>query len=252
MPGGLHYDCRRMLSIVRSLHIARILELTSVSGWQIYFSDLGGQTPCYTMPSTTLVPAMTPTVTGITVITEHVFTRKFVLAAAAEKGKSKGLSAGAEAGIAIGAISGLCLLAGLIFLVFRRRITKKAAERQVTVEPASGEKPLGSPVGGAHELASPHSQPNSPESGRSAWRVGVLPPAYNYQGETPRSRSNKTLGPQELPGSMFINEHHPAFAGQDEVEQPITAPSSPPRSPAHKPASAASPVVSPLGSPKHG
>jgi Na+/melibiose symporter-like transporter len=48
-------------------------------GWGVYGFSFGSQYPCYTIPSTTLVPATTPTVSDLTVVTGRLFARQFLL-----------------------------------------------------------------------------------------------------------------------------------------------------------------------------
>lgn len=121
------------------------------------------------------------------------------------------------------------------------------------------------------ELASPEQQGMSPRSPRlnlGIWPVGLgsSPPSYDAQ----RARAESLKGePQELPGSTFIHEHHPAFMAGQEPPSP-TSPSTPKTptrsftggsdsgSPMVTPSSSAPanpaprspPVVSPLNSPK--
>jgi hypothetical protein len=213
------------------------------SGWQIYFSSVGGQTPCYTMPSETFVPAASAAILGITLITEHVFTRKYELAA---PGMSSGFGAGAKAGVAIGLCGAALLLAGFVLFLLRRRKaqqTATASQNNNMVERSFS--PTFAP--GPQELASPEERINSPISAASNWPTSSgSPPAYNQS--MPRGLSGKLLSPQELPGSTFIHEHHPAYSGSEQPQLPVTAPSSPPGSPPRK--STTSPVVSPLGSPQ--
>jgi hypothetical protein len=195
------------------------------------------------MPSETFVPAVSATISGITVITEHVFTRKYELTA---PGSSGGLSTGASAGIAIGVCGAALVLAGFVLFLLRRRKARQTAmisqnnnmaERSFSPTFATGPQELASPEGGI----------NSPGSARSNWPMSSgSPPAYNQS--MPRPVSGKVASPQELPGSTFIHEHHPAYTGAEEPRQPVTAPSSPPGSPPRK--STTSPVVSPVGSPK--
>jgi hypothetical protein len=211
-------------------------------GWQVYFSTVGAQKPCYTMPSQTFVPAMSATISGITVITEHIFTRKYELATSSNLG---GLATGAKTGIAIGVCAAALVLAGVVLFLLRRR-----RARQTTVTSRNNNmiersfSPTFSP--GLQELASPESIGHSPGSARSNWPISSgSPPAYNLS--IPRAVSGKVQSAQELPGSTFIHEHHPAYVGSEEPQQPLSAPSSPPESSPRK--STTSPVVSTLGSP---
>ena len=205
------------------------------------------------MPAITLVPASTSTVSGLTVITEHVFTRKFDLPEAGMKGAGS-LGTGAISGIAIGAVAGLAVIGVLIFVFLRRRKAQKVPRTVPTAAGGGGEMMVSSPASAAHELASPNTLPNSPGSNRSAWISPSSPPAYEHNVDPYRTKARPVA--QELPGSTFIFEHHPAYTGQEEEAAPPAA-SSPPRTPGRTPPQSphakttGSPqVVSPLGSPK--
>jgi hypothetical protein len=195
------------------------------------------------MPSQTFVPAVSATISGIAVITEHVFTRKYELTAPDSSG---GLTTGAKAGIAIGVCGAALVLVGFVLFLLRKRKARQIAMANQTNNMA--ERPFSPKFApGPQELASPEGGVNSPGSARSDWPMSSgSPPAYNQS--MPRTLSGKLQSPQELPGSTFIHEHHPAYTGSEEPQQPATAPSSPPSSPPRK--STTSPVVSPLGSPK--
>ncbi|KAK7887509.1 hypothetical protein LTR67_009929 [Exophiala xenobiotica] len=101
-----------------------------------------------------------------------------------------------------------------------------------------------------HELDSPERQAGSPGA-LSRWGSfpASSPPAYDQEKGKPKPKP-KPIVPQELPGSTWINEHHPAYSGDDtstptEVTQP-----SPPRTPIQKatPTEPRSPVVSAITS----
>ena len=224
-----------------------------LSGWQVYFTDLGGLTPCFSMPSTTHVPASTLTVSGVTVITEHIFTRKYELSNRALHG-SKVLSTGAIAGTATGAVAGLAVLGALVFFWLRRRRAQRMPQTMPTPG-GGGEMLVASPASATHELASPQTLPNSPGSVRSGWISPASPPAYERNVDPFRTKVRPVA--QELPGSTFIFEHHPAYSGQEDESTTAAAPSSPPRTPGRSPPrsphakTTSSPVVvSPLGSPQ--
>jgi hypothetical protein len=258
VPTGLLYNCECMLSFVSALASISIPLLMTVSGWQIYFTDFGGQTPCFSMPTITHVPASTLTVSGLTVITEHIFTRKYDLLDATKGPKS--LGTGSIAGIAIGAAAALAVVSSLIFIVWQRRKARNVPQILPTAT-GGGEMAVASPASATHELASPHTLPRSPGSGRNAWISPSSPPAYEHNHDQYRPKARPVA--QELPGSTFIFEHHPAYSGQEDESAPAPAPvpSSPPRTPGRTPPrsppqsphakTTSSPqVVSPLGSPK--
>ncbi len=252
MSAGLFDDCKRMLSFVSSVDCIILLPLTGFSGWQIYFTDIGGQTPCFTRPTITHVPASTSSGPGLTTITEHVFTRKYDLSDGSTKGSSS-LGTGAIAGATVGGVTGLGIIGALVFFYLRRRKAQKAPQTLGTLGGDGGEMVVASPAMVTAELASPHTLPNSPGSGRSAWISPTSPPAYEHNVDPFRAKARTVA--QELPGSTFIFEHHPAYSGQEDQVMSV-APSSPPRTPGRTPPASphakttSSPqAVSPLGSP---
>ena len=192
----------------------------------------------------------TPAATDVTLITNQVFTRRYELAVKPTASPGS-LTKGGIAGAAIGAFINVLIFAGFAWFFWRRRQAKKellaaTAERNQNMEEVYS-PPL-SPSG-PQELASPNNPPTSPRS--SEWPMGSsAPPAY--RNSMARTVSGKSYTPQELPGSTFIHEHHPAFTGDEASERPVTAPpTTPPRSPPRSPLkNATSPVVSPLGSPQ--
>ena len=200
------------------------------------------------MPTITNVPATTSTVPGLAVITEYIFTRKFDLSDKAAEG-SQNLGTGAIAGIAIGGVAGLGIIGALIFFL-RHRKARKSPQRFPTA--AGGEMVVASPASATHELASPHTLPHSPGSSSNVWVARTSPPSYERNIDPHRTKARPIA--QELPGSTFIFEHHPAYTGQED-ESTTAAPSSPPRTPGRTPPQSphakttSSPqAVSPLGS----
>ena len=191
---------------------------------------LGEETPCYTIPSTALVPATTTTMSGVAVITGHLFTRKYDLAPP-RSGLSTGATTGIAVGVALAAIAALCAFA--LFFLRRRRAKKRQLKAEAAAATTmSEEKGVASPVSGAQELPSPQSHPNSPRSIVPVWSASqgyVFP----FQGAS-RLPSPKppSAAPQELPGSTFIHEHHPAFGptgptgptGEERIPSPRTSP----------------------------
>lgn len=186
---------------------------------------------------------MTATVSGLTVITEHVFSRKYELTAAPV---SQGLTTGAKAGLAVGIAAVVLAIMGFTLVLVRKR---RARNQEVPKLNSNMEERPFSPIftPGPQELASPEGHLSSPGSGRGDWPMtSASPPAYNQT--VARDSLRKQHPPQELPGSTFIYEHHPAFVGDSESRQAVTAPNSPPGSPPRR--SPKSSVVSPLASPK--
>ncbi|KIW14163.1 hypothetical protein PV08_06944 [Exophiala spinifera] len=236
-----------------------------IRGYQVYYTAIGGQTPCYSIPSATLVPVSTPTVSDLTIITDHVFSNMYHLVAAApEKHK---LPTGAIIGISVNACLFVLCLCGIWFCIrrVRRNRALKAAAAGTTTYPPEEPALQMSRAPTTHELDSPEAQPGASDA-LSRWGSvpASSPPAYDQEKSKLKPRP---LIPQELPGSMWMNEHHPAFSGEGEHTPIETTPSSPPTTPCHKatPEGSRSPVlssvtsrsgndspafVSPLGSPK--
>ncbi|KAL9622350.1 MAG: hypothetical protein Q9160_003361 [Pyrenula sp. 1 TL-2023] len=152
------------------------------------------------MPTVTYVPSSTLTGSGVTLITDHLFSRKYELT----EGSHSSLSTGATAGIAVGAAIGALSLFGVgIAFILRKRKARRVMQRDSQTEPPlPEEKPPGTPRSpNAHELPSPHSG-SSPQSAKNQWR-------FFPSGEGTRTPPRQIV--QELPGSIFINENHPAY-----------------------------------------
>ena len=224
------------------------------SDWEIYSTEIGGQTPCFTKPAVAYVPAQEPTSSDITLIRDRLFARKFDLSESA-LGESSGLSSGAIAGIVIGVLTlvGLVGAAALLFVLRRRRQrTAQAAGADSILSKPSASPSRHSTKGGGgvremavavsnpqsdtHELASPQIVPSSPGSPTSLWLAASTKggddsdhggtgvntttdsfSAYerNQQNAPERQQVKQVNQPkpaQELPGSTFIYEHHPAYS----------------------------------------
>lgn len=216
------------------------------------------------MPTLAYVPAKTPTISGLTLITDRVFSRKYVLV---PRHPSTPLAPGAKAGIIVGAIAGAALLAAVLVLA-RRRNQNRLDEQSLNDDFETTEM-----EGRTRGLASSQAHPRSPRSAGSGWplRRSVSPPNYDDGRDIPTSA--KVISPQELQGNTFMHENHPAFQSSNQSESvdrqnpsPHTSPQRTPlRSPVHTiprspPASPpishneveGSPVISPSHSPKLG
>ncbi|KIX97395.1 uncharacterized protein Z520_06847 [Fonsecaea multimorphosa CBS 102226] len=246
-------------------------------GYQIYYTAVGQNTPCYSSPATTFVPASTPTVAGLTLITNHVFSQKYSLVTP-QPAKSK-FPTGAKIAIPISIGVVICIICiATFFWVRRRRKVRRAAEANRTTtfppeEPVLSQMSM-SRAPTAHELDSPEAQAGSPGAVGVAngWPIFPTssPPAYDQsKGVQAAIQKQPPSAPQELPGSTFIHEHHPVFSPTGSVSTPTEAtPSSPPGTPVRAASAGAekrspvlssptsrsetrSPVfVSPLGSPR--
>ncbi|KIX05173.1 uncharacterized protein Z518_06045 [Rhinocladiella mackenziei CBS 650.93] len=233
-------------------------------GYQVYYTAIGAETPCYSDPATKVLPVSTPTASGLTLITDHIFSRMYMLVPPSTGRQD--IPLGGKIGIGISAV----LFVGAtiaVWLYIRKRTAKAvaAAARATTFPPE--EPPLqmsGSST--AHEPNRPEALASSPGAAVANWPLFPTtssPPAYDHTKGRPAPR--KPSIPQELPGSTYINEHHPAFSMRDTSAE--ATPSSPPRTPIQSPGgnenrsplmSAGTPrlgnqsprFVSPLGSPR--
>lgn len=176
----------------------------------------------------------------------------------------KDLPLGGKVGIGINAV----LFIGVIIAVWifvKRRKAKAAAARNARSTTFPAEEPAlqMSQTPNTHELDSPEAQTKTPGTGDRNWPIfpTSLPPAYEHA--KAKSVTNRLNSPQELPGSTFIYEHHPAFSSHDTPTEGV--PPSPPKTPNQKsgkgspvmsaitPKSVGTqspPFVSPLGSPR--
>jgi len=252
-----------------------VTDLLFSSGYSIYDSIIGAETPCYSHLTTTYFPASTPTNTAqLQLITDTVFSRKYTLV----KPAPYKLPTGGLIGIIVNAVLFFFLIIAIIWWVRRRKAKRLAAQRQSTTFPpeepplhgadgtvravSMSEVPANSTLFNSkspQELASPglhqpmkglplqFPPPDPPTS----------PPAYD------RSMSLKSSIPQEMPGSTYMHEHHPAYtpsgsnmASTTNSETHLNAhnhneisPQSPPRTPPRSPATVSmntrSPVLSP-------
>ncbi|EXJ70798.1 uncharacterized protein A1O5_05788 [Cladophialophora psammophila CBS 110553] len=244
-------------------------------GYQIYYTAIGLETPCYSAPATTFVPASTPTVVGLTLITDHVFSQKYSLVTQ-QQAKSN-FPPGAKIAIPVSIWVVICIVCiTTFFWVRRRRKAKRAAEANRTTtfppeEPALPHMSM-SRAPTAHELDSPEAQAGSPGVvGANGWPMFPTssPPAYDQSKGGLAIHKQPPGVPQELPGSTYIHEHHPVFSPAGSVSTPTEAtPGSPPGTPVQAAAAGIgtrSPVlsnvtthsdaqgpgfVSPLGSPR--
>ncbi|OQV08932.1 CFEM domain-containing protein [Cladophialophora immunda] len=209
-------------------------------GYQIYYTAVGQDTPCYSVPATTFVPASTPTVAGLTLITDHVFSQKYSLVAQ-QQAKSK-FPPGAKIAIPVSIWVVICIVCiTTFFWVRRRRKARRAAEANRTTtfppeEPVLSQMSM-SRAPTAHELDSPEARAGSPGAVGIAngWPIFPTssPPAYDQnKGGLAAVQKQAPSVPQELPGSTFIHEHHPVFSSAGSVSTPTEAtPGSPPGTP---------------------
>lgn len=217
----------------------------------MHVSALGPETPCYSMPSKTYVPATTVSASQVSVVTDMVFSRRYLLV----KKSGPQLPPGAIAGITIGSA---LAAATPFFLVWLLRSIKQSKmddtggekegqgatfpPNEPTIETAQtvNKAPATGKTYSPHELAGPNRGVDTPNTLKSvpfsapSFRSPSSPPAY----EVPAAI------PLEMPGSTYIHEHHPAY-GRPEGEISSRSPAkSPPGSPGIT-ASTRSPILSP-------
>lgn len=218
------------------------------SGYSVYSSTVGADTPCFSRPTRAYLPASVVSGSQISVITDTVFSRKYVLV----RSSSSNLSGGMVAGIVIGAFVCAVGIPGLIVWLLRRHRRKQDA---LATQPDASNLAFPSTdpaMGSQHQMSELHTlgvQPPqelaSPETGASTpATMKGLPfqspstasglPAYEKAASSTRS------SPAEMPGSTHMYEHHPAYAGS---QTELTA-RTPPRSPSGT-AGTGSPIVSP-------
>jgi hypothetical protein len=215
--------------------------LTCDSGYQLWFTGLGASTPCYSVPSTILVPESTPANTANWgLITQTVFARHFDLVAPTD---NSGLPTSHLIGIIAGSILGPLLIINIvvIFLLRRRKARRQAeaeANRVTTFPPIEPTMPPTEAPQTPHELASPDMgarSPRSPQMGQLKWSLlgpGSSPPAYDSQrslGFMAATKLKIPQDPQELEGSTSLNQHHPAFAGDEGSISPTAVTASSPQ-----------------------
>lgn len=217
--------------------------LTIIRGFSVYSAGLGAETPCYSKPTIALLPATTTS--GTALISDTVFSRRYKLV----KPPPETFPKGAIAGIVVGVIVALTAPALIIFCIRRmkRNTAAQAAENEKAgtgatfppTEPTLDHSNLAdeAPLHGPQELASPERGPNTPASTKG------LPFQSGLAQNRPTVEAPASV-PIEMPGSMYMHEHHPAYTASQSDLTPRTPPRSPPHSPSQT-ASTRSPVLSP-------
>ena len=199
------------------------------SGYKVFSTALGAATPCYTMAATTYIATSTPTALTVQVYSNTVFSRKYTLDP--HSSVNQKLSTGAIAGIAVGSVIGIIVAFVALFCI--RRLRQKRLERE-NENALTRSMEMEEPILGSTAPRKGSGHPGSPRSAGSGWpiRQPGSPPTYEDARSTHTSGQPAT--PQELPGSMFIHEHHPAFQehlGENELPNGAAAATSPPRTP---------------------
>lgn len=185
----------------------------------------------------------------------------------------KTLPLGGRIGISVNAVLFLVLIIVMIWWLRRRKAKRIAREARSTTYPLEEPTLQMSRAPTAHELDSPNSGNRSVGMPATNWPpipAVVSPPAYEGGKGRPVAVSSTPSAPQELPGSTFIYEHHPAFSATTPVGSDAPSelsPTTPPRTPAQstvdserkspllspgtsRTGAQSPPFVSPLASPK--
>lgn len=193
-------------------------------GWAIYTEAFASQTPCYsTAPLPLLGPRITSLPPGASVssITTKIFTLKYPLATRSNGGLSTGAKAAIAIGVVVSALAGMVLcsifllrrrqaspngpMATRAFSIFRRQKVRRAAaaaeaKAATTADNrASTMSPNIAPLENLSELASP-----------SGLAPTILPPPLPAA-VVPTELPAAVPPPEELPGSTYLHEHHPAY-----------------------------------------
>ena len=180
---------------------------SSRSGWSVYTSALGGETPCYTTSSLALqAPNVTSTASGasVSVINTEIFTLRYAL----KQQQQSSLSTGATVGIAVGvSCAGIIALLALAIFIRKRRAQKRAQRDEANMpKPESGNMYQRGSIGAqtaVSELPSPQMirSPTPPLPENALW----------YHMPLGSHAPGRAMTPTELMGSTYINEHHPAY-----------------------------------------
>lgn len=246
MPNRLHHNGWSMLSQVRVLRTAKKFLLTRISGYSVYYSAMGAVTPCFSKPAKAYLPASTASGSGVVVVTDAVFSRRYALVGS----QNHDLSSGAIAGIVIGAFACVVGIPALIITLLRRHRRKQQTPMtQIdstnltypSTNPALGSQQrmsqtaITGTIQSVQELASPEAGSKTP----AAFKGYPFPPMGAASAHEAPDSSLSSI-PVEMPGSTYPHEHHPAHNGsQSELSTQV-----PPRSPSGT-VGTKSPILSP-------
>jgi hypothetical protein len=162
-------------------------------GWSVWSTGISNVTPCYTPLSTPLVPATTPSLPNLQLITGTMFARKFDLAATTER--ERPTTQRHIAGIA-GSICGVSslLILGAVLFVWRRRVKLKNRPHDLTApSSAPPEVSIPTPRTAPVELASPLQFPKDTQ-----------PPVYSPHTDSSAELPGSEVSPHRDPYSATI------------------------------------------------
>lgn len=233
--------------------------LISFRGYSVYSTAIGSETPCYSTPSTILVPAATPTISGLAIITDLVFSKRYDLEPVKSGG---GFPTGGIIGITVNAVLFVCVIIAIIWYRRRKRRRQSLQAGRSTTYPA--EEPALAPESKSilpQELSS-SGLAEARHNSRGFWPFGSAT-SPSVRGTDKKMQRSDVMGLQELPASTYINEHHPAFGGPETITEktprtpkrsPVTSstgsPAITPRPDIHNLGAVSPGVISPLGSPQ--
>ncbi|KAL2371772.1 hypothetical protein, variant 2 [Blastomyces gilchristii SLH14081] len=210
------------------------------TGWSVFTTLLGTQTPCYSQFSTVVPPVATASVdTDTTTIRTALFAKKYDLVPSqtARPSASPTSSAPLESpskpseqalsnprrlnereivGIVIGSACGALLILGVTLLLLRRWKRRQNSIPKITVDDL-----IRQPTKGTHELAPTDNQYPTKQAQGDSWTTRATQsihtgpansnPHISMAYSTEMAPTIRAVEPQELPGNTFINEYHPAY-----------------------------------------
>lgn len=189
--------------------------------FELYYSGIAGQTPCYSNLSYPLVPS-TSVPSEVILQTKTALARSFQLAE--KPAPENQLTVGAIVGIVLGALLGIGLIIAAAALLYRRRQQQK--------QPLEISSPIQVPT----ESTSRESKMQSVTLGYSPdQHVPALPPHYSHEDTqsdlySQRDTHVKHLSSPTLPPNIYELPpfgEHPAFRGQDDNGELTPAASTP-------------------------
>lgn len=195
-----------------------------------------------------LIPVSTPTIPNLSVITNQVFAERFILVE--PPSTRRRLPLGALIGIPLNAVLLVVIIIVVILCLRRRKQRREASLARATTFPPFEPRLQMSDVNNPHELANPVGQAQSPRTPVTSWTgwPGSSPPSYDHSRIV--TSPIKLTPAQELPGSTYIHEHHPALSNsRTRTETSDNTPPGTPSTPTRQIGLGLGERVSPVASP---